>query len=160
MERNVALQIAINEMGMEEKAAKKHATAQLTKKVERFMAERAEAEERARQEVERFETPAPINTAPKKRGRKPNPNKIVRQPIERGEFVLGWETPTGNRRILKYGPITRNGEPFQVIHDQELNPEKVAKCHWYKKRNAAEKNLAIFMEQNPSFYAGLQVLTK
>lgn len=165
MERAEALNVAVNVMNMDEKAAKKMGTAQLVKKVERFMSELNQTVELQLEEEFQVEEMVQVETVeevkvPKKRGRKPNPNKVVRPEVVKGEFVLGWTTPTGNRRLLKYSPVTRNGEPYQVVHDQELSPEKAANCRTYTKKSTAEKNLETFLELDPVFYAGLEVLEK
>lgn len=173
MERAEALNVAVNVMNMDEKAAKKMGTAQLVKKVERFMSELNQTVELQLEEESQVEEMVQVESVeseeakfveevkvPKKRGRKPNPNKVVRPEVVKGEFVLGWTTPTGNRRLLKYSPVTRNGEPYQVVHDQELSPEKAANCRTYTKKSTAEKNLETFLELDPVFYAGLEVLEK
>lgn len=142
MERIEAIEFATKTMNIELSKAKKMSTAQLVKKVEAYIAAH------------------PVVEAKKHRGRPANPNKKNKTIVTKGEFMVGWTTPSGNVRALKYCSIKRRGNVCQTIVDSELNPEKMSRVHVYKKRETAVKQIEIMQKINPEYYAGLEIITK
>lgn len=143
MERNVAIDFAVKTLGMEVSKAKKMGTAQLIKKIEAW----------------KVANPATVNVS-KKCGRPANSNKVVRPAVKKGQFMIGWNTPDGNVRVLKYCSIKRQNDVCQTIVDSALEPEKMKRVHVYKKESTAVKQIEMMKNINSEMYAGLEILYK
>jgi len=143
MERNEAIEFAVKNLGMEVSKAKKMGTAQLIKKVSGWVASQ------------------PKVAVLKRRGRPANPNKTPKvSVVKHGEYMLGWNTPDGNVRVLKYCTIKRQGNDCQTIIDSALEPKKMSRVHVYKKESTAALQRDLMIKSDPERYAGLEVLVK
>ena len=144
MERNEAIEFAVKNLGMEVSKAKKMGTAQLVKKVDAW----------------KVTHPSTVKVM-KRRGRPANPNKTVHvSTVKHGEYMLGWNTPDGNVRVLKYCTIKRNTNECQTVVDSALEPKKMSRVHVYKKESTAMKQRDMMIKSDPERYAGLEVLVK
>lgn len=141
MTRTDAIKFAIENMNINPASAKKMSTVQLLKKVEKWQA---------------MYTPpvaVEINSKPRKAA-------APKAKAVKGEYIVGWNTPDGHIRALKYCTIKRHGNVCQTIVDSGLNPEKMARVHVYKKLSTAKKQIELMQHMNPEFYCGLEVIAK